>query len=399
MHILILSPSFPTFSKDCEGDFYGGSFVLAEALAYNSAGAKVTILTPHAPGLPLKEVIRDGLEVFRFCYFFPISWQKVRIPKLPLYTTKLLWWRIFQFPFFILAFCLSISRFIHQIDVIHANWTITALIAIPYKFIFKIPIVLTVRGTDLKLIPDFVNRFIFRKVSGIFDVWSGIGRAGKYRQIFPGRYVKLPLITRTNIEKPNQKNKYKKNNTFQFTFIGRLFVQDVGRLKGVNILIPASKRLRERYSNFEVHIVGDGPSMDLIERQCHEFRVEKYVKIHGYHENVFPFIFNSDAVIGGLGLNAVVQESAYCEALLILPDISEWCGDIWKHKKNAILYKPRDPDALADAMAFVIECPNECHKIASKGFETIHNYVVDIARGGRIYTDVFGKIIEEIRKT
>jgi hypothetical protein len=78
MHILILSPGFPTLLASQEGDFYGGSFVLTEALAYQLAGAKVTVLTPHVPGLPLREDLQDGLQVVRFRYFFPVGWQRIR---------------------------------------------------------------------------------------------------------------------------------------------------------------------------------------------------------------------------------------------------------------------------------------------------------------------------------
>ncbi len=397
MHILILTPGFPSLSNSKESDFYGTSFQLAEVMAFHSAGAKVTVLTPHVPGLPVREVIREGLEIIRFRYFFPTKWQMIRIPKHPLYTTKLLLWRIFQLPFFLTAFFLSIFRFIEKIDIIHAQWTPTALIALPFKFFFKMPIILTFRGSDIQLVPKFINQYIFRNVTAFTYFQDQVGK-GRYSKSFPGYGIRLPFITRTADKSLAQIKNEKKNSNIQFVFIGRLFLQDIGELKGVDIIIPASKKLREQYDNFEVNIIGDGPTRELIERQHREYGVENYVRLHGYQDDIFPYVLNSNAVIGGLGVNAVAQESAYCKALLIMPDVSEWTGDIWTHKDNCILYKPKDSESLAEAMAYVIDHPEKCKEIAVNGYNTIRKYVRGIEEGGKIYIDAFRKIIEESKR-
>ncbi len=110
-------------------------------------------------------------------------------------------------------------------------------------------------------------------------------------------------------------------------------------------------------------------------------------------QNIFPLVVNSNAVIGGLALNAVAQESAYAKVLLIMPDTPEYNGSIWIHKKNALLYKPKDPESLAAAMAYAIEHPEECKRIALTGYETIKKYAVGIEEGGRLYIDALRQMI------
>ncbi|WP_020587588.1 glycosyltransferase [Desulfobacter curvatus] len=393
MHILVLAPGFPTLSKlkKEKGNFYGGSFVLPEVLAYHSAGAIVTVLTPHVPGLPRKETIKKGINVIRFRYFFPYRWQKVRLPKHPLYSSKLLWLRMFQLPLFILFFFISIYRFRHTIDIIHANWTPTALLAIPYKAIFNIPVVLTYRGSDLRLLPFIINKFIIRKVTAVLDIWGNMEFARKYQPYLRNKAVKLPLITRT-IETSSMENKKRTGNKAQFVFIGRLSIlPDIH--KGLDIIVPAANELRKKYEEFRVVILGDGPSKAFIQQQINSYNLSSHVELCGYRHDIFKFLSHSSAVIGGVGLNAVVTESAYSKALLLLPDDERWNNDIWVHKYNALLYHPETASALAEIMTYVIEQPDKCEQIALNGFKTIRKYVLDIKDGGKVYIDAFHTII------
>lgn len=397
MHILILTPGFPALNdrnkEDGEHNFYGGSFVKTEAMAYHSAGARVTVLTPHVPGLPLKENVKKDFEVVRFRYFFPARWQKVRIPKLSLYTTKYLYFRIFQFPLFALFFFCAILRYIKKVDIIHTNWTPTAMLALPYKFLFHVPIVLTYRGSDLRMLPETVNRFIIRHVNGAMGLGGGIHIAKYWRKAFPEQHLKLPLLTKTPDESEFKLITRNKAEKAQILFMGRLVVKGVR--KGADVIIPATNILKNRFSNFTVNILGDGPDRALLEKQYQSLGLEAFVQFHGYQKNAFPYILNSDAVIGGVGLNAVCQECALCKALLILPDVPEVNGGIWRHKENAILYELHNPESMAEAMAYILEHPESRKEIALNGYNTIRKYAINYKEGGKLYLRAFQKICDK----
>lgn len=394
IRILILTPGFPT-NQDKKS--YGGEFLLAEAEAYAQAGAHVRVLTPHAPGLPLHEKFPNGVEIVRFRYFFPTSQQKVRDSQ-PIYSRSNLLWKLLQLPFFALSFLFSIGREMRHADIVHANWTPTALLALPWQRFFKIPVVLTYRGSDLRLLPKWLNRFIIKRCAAILDVWGDTGWAIENREVYPGRYIRLPLISRTpaNGRLDNQGGLWPHSEK-HFVFVGRLVSgTTIENLKGAKILIPAASRLHKIH-DFILDIVGDGPDREFLEKQRKEYNASEFVTIHGHRHNVFPYFQNAFAVISNVGLSAVVQEAARCKKPLIMPNEASHNGKVWNHKKNAILYQPCSADALAEAMCFVLENPEESKKIAAAGYKTIKKYVKTPKEAGKEYLNAFEKIISRHR--
>lgn len=402
MHVLILTFGFPTFSTTNTNKFFGGSFILPEALAYIKAGAKVTVLTIHVPGLPLKEIIKENFHIIRVPYFLPLRFQKIRVPNLPLYSKEGLLFRLFQLPVFLVVFLIYLLKYIPRCDVVHANWTPTAFLALPFSKLFHRPIFLTFRGSDITKLPIFFNKFIIKHVDGVFN-WK-LGDVTKYIKFFQGNYIDLPLITNIKKQRINhsiQKTYKRKNqNSIVFTFIGRLIEDKVQELKGVNIIIPAALKLINKYEKagkFMIQILGDGPAMEKLKNQAKKLNIEEYVLFQGHQNDIFPYLHNSFAVLGGLGLNAVVQEVALSNRLNIMIDGKEWAGDVWKHKYNSILYKPNNTDSLAEAMNYIIENKTKCKHFSKRGNITIKQYTAGIDKGGGEYIKEFRNLINKKR--
>ena len=168
MNILVLTTSFPTKK---EGIWLGGPFVLSECLAYEKAGAKVTVITPGVWNAPNEEIFGENIQVKRFSYFLPKKAQIIKQPNKPIYNKMNILFYL-EFPLFLFFFMLAILKNIKSIDIIHCNWTLTALLALPAKWFYKKPIVLTIRGSDLRLIPKFINRYILKKVNAVIAFLS-----------------------------------------------------------------------------------------------------------------------------------------------------------------------------------------------------------------------------------
>ena len=399
--ILILTFSFPAFSGNDNNDFFGGSFLVPEALSYHKAGAKVTVLTMHIPGLPLKEKIKKNLNIVRVPYFLPLRFQKIRIPNYPLYTKKFFLWRLFQLPFFIAAYLVFLCKYVQECDIVHANWTPTALLALPFSFLFRRPIFLTFRGSDITMLPIFFNKHIIKHMDGVFN-WK-LGDVSKYIKLFKGNYMNLPLISSMKSMNSNENIQFaKQNDIIIFTFIGRLTEDNVQLLKGLDIIIPAAAKLLNEFGQrgkFQVHLLGDGPFKKKLKRMVVQSHLSDHVFFQGFQNNIFPFLQKTNAVMGGIGLNAVVQEAAFSERLLIMIGGDEWTGDIWKDKSNSLLYKPHNIDSLVKVMNYVIDNPESCKKIAEEGHKTIKKYATNIDKGGPIYLDCFDKLIARKRKS
>ena len=130
--------SFPSF-KD---NIFDGKFVFSEANAYAENGANVKVVTPHYKGAERKESIHGQITVVRFLYFLPKSLQVLKQPGIPIYGRKSVL-SLLQIPFLCFFFMANILRYASWADIIHAQWTLTALFSLPAKWIFGKKIVLT----------------------------------------------------------------------------------------------------------------------------------------------------------------------------------------------------------------------------------------------------------------
>ncbi len=147
MKILICTFSFPYI----DGNVFDSRFVYSEAKGYANNGADVTVLTPHFPGAPELENNEKGLTVRRFPYFLPKSLQKARSPGKPLYNPASLL-ALLQLPVLCLIFSIRIIQHARKADIIHAQWTLTAFLSLPAKWITGKPLVVTARGSDIRLL-------------------------------------------------------------------------------------------------------------------------------------------------------------------------------------------------------------------------------------------------------
>jgi glycosyltransferase involved in cell wall biosynthesis len=374
--------------------FESGTFLYGEAVALRKAGAEVVVLTPHVPGAPTYETDKYGIKIVRFRYFFPENFEIIRLPNKPLYSKEKLLIRIFQLPFLLIALYYNLFKFIAKIDIIYANWTQIALLTLPFKWIFNIPIFLTYRGTDLKIFPFFLNRFIIKRMNGVL-FWP-LGDITKVQNSIAANYFHLPLISRINDSPHRIKTEPHKINCL---FIGRLIGGYAGESKGVPILIHTFNTILQKFNNIELHILGTGPMENKLINECKRYKRTNHITFHGHQDNIFPFLVKSDLLIGGAALNAVVQEGAFCNCLLILPEDKELTGDIWKDKQNAILYKMMDSSSLTRAIEYVIRNRKQCATIADNANKTIKKYVKNIDNAGGYYLEVFQKIINSKNKS
>ncbi len=145
MRILIATTAFPRWPGDIHG-----VFILEEARALQAAGAQVSVVAMHAPGAAHHESI-DGIEVIRPPYL-PERWEIMRKETggIPAMWRKNKLARLTLIPF-ALRHALAIAQFAtrRQVDLIHANWTLSTLTAGLGQPLHRKPIVATVHGSDI----------------------------------------------------------------------------------------------------------------------------------------------------------------------------------------------------------------------------------------------------------
>jgi glycosyltransferase involved in cell wall biosynthesis len=392
MKILVATTSFPSTINSSLA--VAGKFILYECLAYEKSGAEVEVITPDISVGPKEQIYGEKIGVHRFRYFFPRKWQLLRgTDGSALYDPKKSTF-FYQFPFLFLAFCIALLKYGRKADIVHCNWSFTALAALPLRWIFKIPVVLTTRGSDLRLIPRFLNRFIFSNVDAVIDCFGP-----DYRKLFaniPANYVRLPVITSMPKKMPTKTGEYLDSNEFLIVLISR-FDSVKYELYGMAFftLLASLAKISKKYAVKCVY-VGDGPLKAEIERSSVKHGLGDIVTFVGYQDNVYQFIQAADLVLGGVGLNAVSQEASVLGKVQLMPRIKNWYENIWFDKQNVLLYEAHDVESLIHSIEFAIENPDEMKKISKNIRDTVKTYVRTIDEGGKDYLKIFKTAIKKL---
>lgn len=374
---------------------YDGKFVLAEALSYADNGANVRVITPHYAGAKKKEKIHDRVTVYRFQYFFPGSRQVLKRPGTPMYNQRRITGLV-QLPLFFLIFIVSILKHALWADIIHAQWTASALLALPAKWLLGKRIVLTARGSDLRLLPDWLNRFIHYQVDGAIDCFGPQVWNNAYKKKFSANFVSLPLVVYDDASRsmPEDMKKYlfRKSDPFVILYVGRF---DKIKLKDNKLplldLIHSSKVLREKNLNFQVFYIGDGDSRITEEmlRLIDFYDLGNDVTLLGPKTNVLDYINFCHLGVGGIAFNAVSQEFTICAKPQILILGEDNADTPWHHGVNAIMIKPGNKEDLGEKLFWAICNRKKSKEIGEEAKKGMSKYIMDGQSAGRLYLQAF----------
>lgn len=395
MNILICTFSFPFF----KGNVHDGRFVFSEAISYAEAGAHVKVLAPHFNGVVKREKIHEKITVFRFQYFFPKSFQVLRKTGVPIYNQKS-FLAIIQIPLLCFFFVLNILKHASWAHIIHAQWTITALLSLPAKWILGNKIVLTARGSDLRLLPKWVNRFIHSKVDGAIDCFGPQPSNDEYKKTFPAHYIKLPLIAHNDASgiMPEDMKRiiHKSPDTFIILYVGRFDYIKLheNKLPLIN-LIHAGKILRAKDLNFRLFYIGDGDKTIKEEmlRLIKDFVLQECIILLGTKTNVLDYIEFCHLGVGGIAFNAVSQEFTISGKPQILVNDMDNADTPWRHGVNSILVKPDDLTDLVEKLIWAMKNREQIEKIGGNAKKETDKYIVDSKTGGRLYLREFQNLL------
>ncbi len=164
LRICMLTTCYPLAQSDITC-----SFVHRLARALVKAGEEVTALAPGAPNAKAHEHM-DGVEVYRFTYMWPRSWQQLAyrwgIPE-NIRNNRMLLGLI---PSFFVCFMFRAIHLCRSADIIHAHWLPAGLVALVVGKLLGKPSVVTVHGSDARLLPSFLSRWIVQHVSQVHVV-------------------------------------------------------------------------------------------------------------------------------------------------------------------------------------------------------------------------------------
>ena len=393
MKILVVTTGFPYFENTNLA--HACKFVYYECLAYEKAGAEVEVITPGIPGIPKEDIVGENIKVHRFNYFFPKKWQTVRrADGLALYTKMNIWFFI-QLPFFLFSFCRAVIKHGRNSDILHCSWTLSALLAFPLRWLFGVPITLTMRGSDTRLMPGWINRWVCRNVDANLFAYAHIPLGQKKVKDYPGKYIlDIPLIVPKPTNGTDCSTVEKSEGVFLVIFIGRFdtYKLDIG--VGFFTLLEAINILSKNYPQIRCIYIGDGEFRDKLEKTSSELKIDDIVEFAGYQMNVYSYVKEADLVVGGMDLDTVSQEATVNGKVQLMPRIKDWYEGLWFDRENALLYEAENAESMANAIEFSILNKSEMKNIAIKAIETGNKYIKNVNEGGIDYLKSFKEIIE-----
>lgn len=139
-----------------------------------------------------------------------------------------------------------------------------------------------------------------------------------------------------------------------------LCIGTLHEVKGQEYLLAACTRLKAKGVPFELHLVGDGPDREKLQRQAWEDGIEHQVRLHGAcsRDEVLKQIQQADVVVTPSvaskdgrreGIPVVIMEAMASGKPVIASRISG-IPELVEHDVTGVLVPPRNSQALAEAI-------------------------------------------------
>ncbi|WP_035119379.1 glycosyltransferase family 4 protein [Cohnella panacarvi] len=161
--------------------------------------------------------------------------------------------------------------------------------------------------------------------------------------------------------------------------------------KGLDILLKACAELRKRGLPFVLHLIGDGPAREELEKLSQQLGIYDDTIFYGYMlhpEEMIPFFDVFVLPSRAESFGSVFAEAALCLLALVGTNVGGIAEQI-QDGVNGLLVPPEDPVKLADALEKVINDPHFRYEMARAGWnKAVKTYSLNrvIGQLKRIYT-------------
>jgi glycosyltransferase involved in cell wall biosynthesis len=273
--------------------------------------------------------------------------------------------------------------FSFRYSIIHAQWSICGIFSLMSKWIFKKPIVITYRGSDLN------SKGLIKKISHFVSTKSNINLCvseAQQEQLKPIKSFLCPNLIDTSRFKPasNESKKllrdkygYKVEEPL-LLFVGQLIPlkRPMLFLEVIKLLSPAIKLL----------ILGDGELKDQLVKKVHEYGLDERVEIKGqvpYHE-IHEYFQIADVHVMASeneGRPNVIYQAMACG----IPSLATSVGGIPEmidHDQSGLLLEPK-VKSYVDAIEYLLANPSVKERFGNcaiqklLGFGNVRNAVVN----------------------
>ncbi len=348
MKVCMLTTGFPRF----EGDLFGG-FVLELIRELRSKRIDVAVVAPHEHGLRTVDFVH-GVEVRRFRYFLPRFQRLAYGGGIPANLGSS-WLARFQVPFFLFAFLFAALRACRDSDIVHCHWTITGLIAIWATKRRRLPLVVSVRGSDINLMASgfmrCINKYVYGGVDCVLAVSDDISRKlqaadverSKIEIVYNGVDKRFKPIKR----KTSRRVLGLPQDGFLVLYVGLM-----SPIKGVDRLLRAVQLIDD--DSLYCAIVGDGPSRIDMEALASRSKMRaRFLFAGAQSTDTIPIWMNAADVFVLPSLSEgrpnVVLEAQACGVPVVATNVGG-TPELITNEETGLLVEKDNARALADSI-------------------------------------------------
>jgi glycosyltransferase involved in cell wall biosynthesis len=163
---------------------------------------------------------------------------------------------------------------------------------------------------------------------------------------------------------------------FKSRFPGKKIIYSAGRLseqKGFTYLIEAASILKKTRRDLVFVISGEGKLESALQKQAIEAGLEDSFIFLGFTADIFPYLKGCDLfVLASLfeGMPNVVMEAMAMRTAVVATDVNG-ARELMIDGKTGLIIPPKDPAALADAIAKITDNPDMFAEFGNAGYERV----------------------------
>jgi len=287
------------------------------------------------------------------------------------------WLARLQFPFYLLSSAFEIIRAAkkYNIDIIHAQWYIPmGFIAGLLKPLLKKPLAVTGLGADLHLRNNPISRFLLMftaKRADLNIVCSNylLGRTREYG-IDNSSFKVIPNVVDFAKFKPAQRETNKK---IRIGCAKRL----VPEKNPQDLILALSELSDDIKKHLEVHILGEGPARENLERLISAHRLQDIVQLRGSlpHQQVPRFLSDIDIYVDTSTQEGIATSNieAMASGCVVIAPSGYGNRDIIRDGENGLLYQARDVKQIAQLLTQLVRDPAKRQRISLQARQSLRD--------------------------
>jgi len=283
----------------------------------------------------------------------------------------------------------------HNVDVVHIHFDIPPgpMAGLRYVKKKKVPLIVTYHGDweagygglIRRIGVVFHNKYLVDKLLSYADVIISpsqyyIGRS-RFLRRYKDKIVVIPNgINLDGFGTPYSKEEYKEKLRLPVDEKVILFVGNLSPYKGPDILVRAISKVIKHVPDAKLIFVGKGVMKKELEMLSKNLGIKENVRFTGFIDDNLKLFYYKAADVFCLPsmmrtecYPLVILEAMACNLPIVASNIGG-IPDAVKNGENGLLVSPKDPEALSDAIIYLLENEEVRERMGRNGRKKVERY-------------------------